>query len=83
MDAVLQLAAAGLGAAVVPRMVLERQADLVGLPFTRPQLTRTLATAYRRDVALTSPAAALQMLLREDVDRQYAPRDAARTSPNR
>ena len=79
MDAVLELAAVGLGAAVVPSMVLDRRADLVGLPFTKPQLTRTIATAYRRDVGLTGAAAALQTLLKEDVEREYAPRGKART----
>lgn len=69
MNAVLRLAAAGLGAAVVPAMVLFGEPDLVGLPFTRPHLTRTVSIAYRRDVGLYGPTELLHALLIEHVER--------------
>ncbi|MFP5327266.1 MAG: LysR family transcriptional regulator [Acidimicrobiia bacterium] len=67
MDAVLRLASAGIGAAVVPEMVLEREPDLVGVPFTRPQLSRTIAVAYRSDTRLSPAAAQLRATIESDV----------------
>jgi DNA-binding transcriptional LysR family regulator len=63
MDAVLRLAAAGLGVAVVPEMVVEPHAGLVGVPIGRPRLTRTIALARRRDRYLSAAARALSALL--------------------
>ena len=55
---------------MVPRMVLVREPALVGLPLTRPHLTRTIGTAHRRDTGLTAPAGVLHDLLRDDVARE-------------
>lgn len=62
MDAVLALVRAGLGLAVVPRMV----ADHSGLritPFAPPGLHRTVSVAHRADVSPPHAARELQRLL--------------------
>ena len=56
MDGVLQIAAAGLGVAVVPASVVERAGPLVAVPLADPPLERTVGLAHRRDWTL-SPAA--------------------------
>ncbi|MEV6109554.1 LysR substrate-binding domain-containing protein [Streptomyces sp. NPDC051940] len=64
MDAVLGFVRAGLGVAVVPRMVAERPgADLRITPLTRPGLRRTIALAHRSDVAPPRAARELQRML--------------------
>ena len=63
MDAVLRLTAAGLGVAIVPEMVVEPGAGLVGVPISRPRLSRTIALARRRDRYLSAAARALSALL--------------------
>ncbi|MGH2500204.1 MAG: LysR family transcriptional regulator [Candidatus Limnocylindria bacterium] len=57
MDGVLQLAAAGLGVAVVPSMVLRRGVDLRAVRL-RPRLVRTVGFAHRRDRRLSRAAQA-------------------------
>ncbi len=57
MDGVLRMAAAGLGVAVVPRSVIERDGPLVAIRIADPPLERTVGVAHRRDWTL-SPAAA-------------------------
>ena len=66
MAGVLSFVAAGLGAAVVPAIALPGDGSLVGIPFTAPTLSRTVALAQRGDRALARPARALadQLLLR-------------------
>ncbi|MFE0102081.1 LysR family transcriptional regulator [Streptomyces sp. NPDC059009] len=65
MDAVLGFVRAGLGVAVVPRMVAERAgSDLRVAPLGRPGLHRTIALAHRSDVAPPRAARELQKLLR-------------------
>ncbi len=59
MDGVLAFVAAGLGAAIVPGLVLEANPELVGLPFADGDLSRTVALAYRSDRPLPRAAAAL------------------------
>ncbi len=59
MAGVLSFVAAGLGAAVVPAIALPSDGSLVGVPFTAPVLSRTVALAQRRDRALARPARAL------------------------
>jgi len=59
MAGVLSFVAAGLGAAVVPAIALPKDGSLVGIPFTRPTLSRTVALAQRGDRTLARPARAL------------------------
>ncbi|MFH8791210.1 LysR family transcriptional regulator [Streptomyces sp. NPDC017941] len=64
MDAVLGFVRAGLGVAVVPRMVAERAgSDLRMTPLSRPRLRRTIALAHRSDVAPPRAARELQRML--------------------
>ncbi|MCI3934488.1 LysR family transcriptional regulator [Streptomyces sp. AN091965] len=64
MDAVLGFVRAGLGVAVVPRMVAERAGgDLRMTPLARPRLRRTIALAHRSDVAPPRAARELQRML--------------------
>ncbi|MEU6121607.1 LysR substrate-binding domain-containing protein [Streptomyces sp. NPDC047123] len=66
MDAVLGFVRAGLGVAVVPRMVAERSgAGLRMTPLARPSLHRTIALAHRSDVAPPRAARELQRMLLE------------------
>ncbi len=59
MAGVLSFVAAGLGAAVVPAIALPGDGSLVGIPFTGPELSRTVALAQRGDRTLARPARAL------------------------
>jgi DNA-binding transcriptional LysR family regulator len=59
MAGVLSFVAAGLGAAVVPAIALPADGSLVGIPFARPSLSRTVALAQRGDRTLARPARAL------------------------
>lgn len=64
MDAVLGFVRAGLGVAVVPRMVAERSGrDLRMTPLAKPSLHRTIALAHRSDVAPPRAARELQRML--------------------
>ncbi|MEV0113754.1 LysR substrate-binding domain-containing protein [Streptomyces sp. NPDC050844] len=66
MDAVLGFVQAGLGVAVVPRMVAERAGrGLRMTPLARPGLHRTIALAHRSDVAPPRAARELQRMLLE------------------
>ncbi|MCF3119815.1 MULTISPECIES: LysR family transcriptional regulator [Streptomyces] len=66
MDAVLGFVRAGLGVAVVPRMVAERSgSDLRVTPLAKPSLHRTIALAHRSDVAPPRAARELQRMLLE------------------
>ncbi|MDI3420028.1 LysR family transcriptional regulator [Streptomyces luteolus] len=66
MDAVLGFVRAGLGVAVVPRMVAARAGrGLRVTPLTRPGLHRTIALAHRSDVAPPRAARELQRMLTE------------------
>lgn len=49
MDGVLRLTEAGVGAAIVPSMVVVRGGPLSAVRISPPALTRTVAFAYRRD----------------------------------
>ncbi len=73
MDAVLRLVAAGLGAAIVPSMVARPPSDVRAVPFRSPRLTRTVAIAHRKDVALSSAGQSLLELI-----EQVAPGVASR-----
>jgi DNA-binding transcriptional LysR family regulator len=72
MAGVLSFVAAGLGAAVVPAIALPDDGSLVGIPFTAPVLSRTVALAQRGDRALPRPARALaeQLLTRHGVSKR-------------
>ncbi|MGW7266027.1 LysR family transcriptional regulator [Streptomyces sp. NPDC054842] len=66
MDAVLGFVGAGLGVAVVPRMVATRSGrGLRVTPLARPGLHRTIALAHRSDVAPPRAARELQRMLLE------------------
>lgn len=66
MDAVLGFVRAGLGVAVVPRMVATRSGrGLRVTPLARPGLARTIALAHRSDVAPPRAARELQRMLLE------------------
>ncbi|MFE7168760.1 LysR family transcriptional regulator [Streptomyces sp. NPDC057616] len=66
MDAVLGFVRAGLGLAVVPRMVATRSGrGLRVTPLARPGLHRTIALAHRSDVAPPRAARELQRMLLE------------------
>lgn len=64
MDAVLGFVRAGLGVAVVPRMVAVRPGQgLRVMPLAGPGLARTIALAHRSDVAPPRAARELQRML--------------------
>ncbi|MGH2491383.1 MAG: LysR family transcriptional regulator substrate-binding protein, partial [Candidatus Limnocylindria bacterium] len=56
MDGVLRLTAAGVGVAVVPSLVVERGGPLRAVRIAKPELTRTIGIAHRRDRRLTRAA---------------------------
>jgi DNA-binding transcriptional LysR family regulator len=63
MDAVLAFVEAGLGVAVVPRMVLVNRPLLRGTPLAPPGMRRTIALAHRAKSVLPHAAAALRATL--------------------
>jgi DNA-binding transcriptional LysR family regulator len=56
MDGVLRLTAAGLGAAIVPSLVIEPGGPLRAVRIERSALTRTVGLAHRRDRRLSRAA---------------------------
>ena len=68
MDAVLGFVRAGLGIAVVPRMVADRSGLRV-TPFTRPGLHRTISLAHRGDVSPPRAARELGHIIERSVRR--------------
>ena len=54
MDGVLRLTAAGLGAAIVPSLVVEPRGPLRAVRIARSSLTRTIGIAHRRDRRLSA-----------------------------
>jgi DNA-binding transcriptional LysR family regulator len=56
MDGVLRLTAAGLGAAIVPSLVVEPGGPLHAVRIERSALTRTIGLAHRRDRRLSRAA---------------------------
>ncbi|MEV5543508.1 LysR substrate-binding domain-containing protein [Saccharopolyspora shandongensis] len=60
MDAVLCFVEAGLGAAIVPRMVLSGRPGLRGTRLARPGLRRTIGLARRTDTAPTNAVRAFE-----------------------
>lgn len=65
MDGVLRMAAAGVGVAVVPRMVVEVGGPLVAVRIAQPTLTRSVGVAFRRDRHRSRAADAFVARLRE------------------
>lgn len=53
MDGVLRLTAAGLGAAIVPSIVVAEASTLRAVRIAQPSLTRTIGLAHRRDRRLS------------------------------
>ncbi|MEK7863418.1 MAG: LysR family transcriptional regulator substrate-binding protein, partial [Chloroflexota bacterium] len=56
MDGVLRLTAAGLGAAIVPSLVVEPGGPLRAVRIAESALTRTIGIAHRRDRRLSRAA---------------------------
>jgi DNA-binding transcriptional LysR family regulator len=72
MDGVLRLTAAGLGAAIVPSLVVEPHGTLHAVRITQPALTRTVGVAHRRDRRLSRAAQELLETIRALVrDRSW------------
>lgn len=69
MDAVLGFVRAGLGLAVVPRMVADRSGLRV-TPFTEPGLYRSVSVAHRGDVSPPRAARELSRILTEHIADQ-------------
>lgn len=65
MDGVLRMAAAGVGVAVVPSMVVEKGGPLVALRLVQPTLVRSVGVAFRRDRQRSRAADAFVARLRE------------------
>jgi DNA-binding transcriptional LysR family regulator len=65
MDGVLRMAAAGVGVAVVPSMVVEKAGPLVAVRLAQPTLTRSVGVAFRRDRHHSRAADAFVVRLRE------------------
>jgi DNA-binding transcriptional LysR family regulator len=81
MDAVLGFVRAGLGIAVVPRMVAVRAShDLRTTPLASPGLRRTIALAHRSDVEPPRAARELQRMLL-GAGPPVAPPAVGRTGP--
>jgi DNA-binding transcriptional LysR family regulator len=63
MDGIIALVAAGLGAAVIPELVVRPDDDIVARPFARPGLSRTIEIAQRGDRPLSRAAQAMATAL--------------------
>ena len=63
MDAVLRFVEAGLGPAVVPKMVVTDRPVYRITPFVEPGLSRTIGLAHRKDVQPSRAARALHEAL--------------------
>ena len=72
MDGVLRLTAAGLGAAIVPSLVIETPGPLRAIRVAGSSLTRTIGLAHRRDRRLSRAAQELVETMRALVrDRSW------------
>ncbi len=67
MDGVLRMAAAGVGVAIVPSMVVEKGGPLVAVRLSQPTLSRSVGVAFRRDRHRSRAADAFVAQLREFV----------------
>ena len=67
MDGVLRMAAAGVGVAIVPSMVVEKSGPLVAVRLSHPTLSRSVGVAFRRDRHRSRAADAFVARLREFV----------------
>lgn len=67
MDGVLRMTAAGLGVAVVPSSVIERDGPLVAIRLADPPFERTVGLAHRRDWTLSPAAVRFAALLTTDL----------------
>lgn len=77
LASLLALVSAGVGASIVPGMVVDDQPGLRRLRLTDPPLQRSVAIAHRRDVPLAATARAfcrtLDQWLRSDADAHRLP----------
>jgi DNA-binding transcriptional LysR family regulator len=87
MDAVLSFVEAGLGAALVPSMVLAGRARLCATPLAPPGVSRTIALAHHRESPLSHAAAAFHAMLLGYLDQAEAdgtlPADVVRVGSGR
>ena len=74
MDAVLRMAAAGIGVAVVPSIVVERGGPLVAVKITHPTLSRSIGLAHHRGRSPSRAAVAFAVML----ERQTGSRPSQR-----
>jgi len=65
MDGVLRMAAAGIGVAVVPGIVVDRRGPLVAVRLTEPTLSRTIGLAHHRGRRRSRAAEAFAELLHQ------------------
>jgi DNA-binding transcriptional LysR family regulator len=80
MDTVLGFVEAGLGVALVPRMVLAGRPRLTATPLAPPGIRRTVALAYRHESSLSHAASALRDTLLRHVTEEPLP-DGVLRSP--
>lgn len=73
MDGVLRMTAAGLGVAVVPSSVIERDGPLVAIRIADPPLERTVGLAHRRDWTLSPAAVRFAALLTSESRERRRP----------
>lgn len=85
LASLLSLVGAGVGASIVPGMVVDDRRDLRQLRLIDPPLQRSVAVAHRRDVPLAATAAAfchtLEEQLRSDADADRLPAGVTLTAP--
>lgn len=67
MDGVLRMAAAGVGVAVVPSIVVDKSGPLVAIRIAQPALLRAVGIAFRRDRQHSRAADAFVAALRSSV----------------
>lgn len=67
MDGVLRMAAAGIGVAVVPSMVVEKKGPLIAVGLVQPTPSRSIGVAFRRDRHRSRAADAFVARLRESL----------------
>ncbi|MBC8076495.1 MAG: LysR family transcriptional regulator, partial [Chloroflexales bacterium] len=69
MDTLLRLVAAGLGVAIMPRLALVGQPDVVAVPISDQQLSRSLAIVWRADRVASPAARALREFLEKTLKK--------------
>ena len=78
MDTLLRFVAAGLGVALVPRLALDGQNDLVAVRISDQKLRRSLAIVWRKDRVASPAARALREFLIETLRPNGQTKDEGR-----